>query len=590
MGLLGGLGLFLLGMHLMTDGLRVSAGNALRNILAASTRTRMRGVLSGTFITSLVQSSGAVTMASIGFVNAGLLTLAESVAITYGSNLGTTSTAWLVSTIGFHVNIKLFAMPAIGIGMFLKVFSRKARLAAVGEAMAGFGVFFLGIDLLRDGFTGLHEQVDLAAVSGPGLAKLVMFVGIGILMTVLAQSSSASVAITLTATGSGILMLQDAAAMVIGANIGTTSTALLAAIGATPNARRMATAHILFNVVTGVAALLLLPLLLPLIQLLQGEMHLGSGPVIFLALFHTSFNLLGIALMWPFTDRMVTWLQGRFRAAEEDDARPKYLDRTLVSAPVLALEALRHELRNMLGLTARMCKGVLSSEVRTPLQLEQDTNNITQLADAVGDYAGEMRRSELPDAVAGVLPLAIGISRYCSDNAELAMMVNRREGVFVPGDVREPLNEFRLLAVSLIDAALLTADSEQGGATANDRVDMDMRYQKLKRRMLHAGTLGEVPVRQVIELVELAKDIERIAKQTGKAADGLSAMRAVAENRPEAGAAVVEAGNPVEAGSLVQPDGQGDAAGHVGGQDVLRSTGTHAIDAIVGSGSNKGEA
>jgi len=532
MNLLGGLGLFLLGMHLMTNGLKVSAGNALRRILAASTSTRLRGVLSGMFITSLVQSSSAVTVASIGFVNAGLLSLSEAVAITYGSNLGTTTTGWLVSTIGFHVDIKAFALPAIGIGMFFKLFSKQTRLAAIGEAMAGFGVFFLGIDLLKDGFSGLNGHVDMAAMAGSSLLHLAFFVGVGVLMTVLAQSSSAAIAITLTATGSGVLPLEAAAAMVIGANIGTTSTALIAAIGATPNAKRMASAHILFNGVTGIVALLLLPMLLPMIHLLQEGLHLGSDPAVFLALFHTVFNLLGIALIWAFTDRMVDWLKERFRAAEEDEARPKHLDRTLVSTPVLALEALRHELNNMAGLTARMCKGVLSSEVRTPSQLELEMHSIESLADAVGEYTGEMRRGELPQAVADVLPQAIGISRYYRDNAELAMDINRREGVFVPEEARQSLSEFRQEAVVTIDAALASAALENESLPQWDRKVLEQRYQELKSRILYTGTLGKVPVRQAIELVELAKDIERIAKQMAKAAEGLCLMRAAARNEP----------------------------------------------------------
>jgi phosphate:Na+ symporter len=532
MNLLGGLGLFLLGMHLMTNGLKVSAGNALRRILAASAKTRMRGVLSGMFITSVVQSSSAVTVANIGFVNAGLLTLAEAVAITYGSNLGTTTTGWLVSIVGFHVNIKAFALPAIGIGMFLKLFSKNGRLSAMGEAMAGFGVFFLGIDMLKDGFSGLNGQVDLAAMAGSSLLHLAFFVGTGVMMTVLAQSSSAAIAITLTATGSGILPLEAAAAMVIGANIGTTSTALIASIGATPNAKRMATAHILFNVVTGCAALLLLPLLLAFVQILLGGLHLDSGPVMFLALFHTTFNILGIVLLWPFTDRMVNWLKGRFRAAEEDEAKPQYLDRTLVSTPGLALEALRHELSNIAGLAARMCKGVLSSEVRTPRQLEQDMRSIESLADAVGNYVGEMRRGELPEVVSNALPQAIGISRYYRDNAALAIAINQRAGVYVPEEVRELLSTFKHEAVAMIDAALALTEAEDQEKPHWEKDVLEHRYQELKTRILYAGTLGKAPVRQVIDLVELAKDIERIAKQMRKAANGLYLLHDVATNKP----------------------------------------------------------
>ena len=147
--LLGGIGLFLLGMRLLTDGLKTAAGRALRGILARSTGTRLRGVLSGALITSVVQSSSAVTVATIGFVNAGILTLLQAVAVIYGSNVGTTATGWIVAIVGIHVNIKALALPAVGAGMLLGLFGRGDRLRAAGQALAGFGVFFLGIDVLR---------------------------------------------------------------------------------------------------------------------------------------------------------------------------------------------------------------------------------------------------------------------------------------------------------------------------------------------------------------------------------------------------------------------------------------------------------
>ena len=160
--LFGGVGLFLLGMMLMTDGLKLAAGKALRNILENSTRTRIRGVLSGALITSIVQSSGVVTIATIGFVNAGLMNLRQAITIIYGTNIGTTMTSWLVAIIGFNLNIKAFALPAIGLGMMLRLAKGKSKQGAMGEVLAGFGIFFLGIDVLKTGFEGFGNGIELA--------------------------------------------------------------------------------------------------------------------------------------------------------------------------------------------------------------------------------------------------------------------------------------------------------------------------------------------------------------------------------------------------------------------------------------------
>ncbi|MFW5792222.1 MAG: Na/Pi symporter, partial [Desulfohalobiaceae bacterium] len=170
----GGLGLFLLGMWLMTDGLKVAAGQALRRILRSWTDTPMRGLFSGFLITSLVQSSSAVTVATIGFVNAGILSLKRAIGVIYGSNLGTTTTAWLVALVGFHVNIKVMALPMIGLGMVLHIIAPGTRKAALGHALAGFGVFFLGIDVLKGGFAGLDQGWTTALPAVSGMVELLL--------------------------------------------------------------------------------------------------------------------------------------------------------------------------------------------------------------------------------------------------------------------------------------------------------------------------------------------------------------------------------------------------------------------------------
>ncbi len=274
-GLAGGVGLFLLGMGLMTDGLKLAAGPALERILARSTQTRLRGLATGALVTIAVQSSSAVTVAAIGFVNAGLLTLSQALWVLFGANVGTTMTGWLVALVGMKFSIDIFALPLIGLGMLLRLTGEGTRRAALGSALAGFGVLFLGIDLLKDTFSG--AAADFRLPHWEGAIGIVAMVLVGILMTVLMQASAASLVIAFSAAQSGLVSIEAAAAVVIGANVGTTVTALLAAIGATSNAKRAAAAHILFNVLTGIVALLLLPWLLGLLGSVRELLGLDSA-------------------------------------------------------------------------------------------------------------------------------------------------------------------------------------------------------------------------------------------------------------------------------------------------------------------------
>jgi len=219
--LIGGVGLFLLGMMLMTDGLKVAAGQSLKQLLERGTGTAVHGLLSGALLTALVQSSSAVTVAAIGFVNAGMLTLERSVWVVFGSNIGTTMTGWLVALVGFKIKIALFALPAIGVGMVLKLTGGDTRRGAVGLALAGFGLFFVGVSVLKDAFEGVAQTIDISGLYAEGLAGVLIFVGIGFLMTLLTQSSSAALSIALAAAAGNLVALEPAAAMVIGANIGT---------------------------------------------------------------------------------------------------------------------------------------------------------------------------------------------------------------------------------------------------------------------------------------------------------------------------------------------------------------------------------
>ena len=345
--ILGGLGLFLLAIGMMTDGLKLAAGPSLRTLLSEWSKTPLRGIFSGYFMTAVVQSSSAVTVASLGFVNAGLISMRQALGIIYGSNVGTTMTGWLVALIGLKLNIQAFALPMIGIGMLIKLVKPTDRIASFGLALVGFGLFFVGIDILKEAFEGIFKAFDISKFTADGISGVITFLLIGLVMTILTQSSSAAIALTITAASSGMVGLYAAGAMVIGANIGTTSTAIIATIGATSNAKRVAAAQVIFNVATALVALIILPILFYLIEEITALMNFQADPAISLALFHTVFNILGVLLIYPQNDRLATFLENRFHGWEEQASHPRYLDKTIAQTPDLAVNAIILEPRSI---------------------------------------------------------------------------------------------------------------------------------------------------------------------------------------------------------------------------------------------------
>jgi phosphate:Na+ symporter len=339
--LLGGIGLFLLGMVLLTDGLKAFAGDSLRQALLLFTGKPVTAFVSGFTVTSLVQSSSATTLATIGFVSAGLLTFPQAIGIVIGASLGTTSTGWIVSTIGLKFSIGAFALPLTGVGAFMRLMAR-GRWASLGLALAGFGLIFIGIDTLQAGMAGLAETIDLGAAAFQGFWGHFVLLFLGLVMTVVMQSSSAAMATTLAALHSGAIAFDQAASLAVGSAIGTTVTAAIAAIGATTPAKRTALAHITFNAATGFIAILLLPLFLMFFAWMEARTGEPSGAVS-LALFHSSFILLGVLLFLPFTRPFARLIERML--PERGTLLTRHLDVSLYTVPSVAVEAGRNSLR-----------------------------------------------------------------------------------------------------------------------------------------------------------------------------------------------------------------------------------------------------
>ena len=330
--LLGGIGIFLTGMILLTEGLRDSAGDSLRSGLQRFARSPARALGSGAAITALVQSSSATTLTTIGFVSAGLLTFPQAVGVIFGANLGTTSTGWIVSLLGLKISVGAIALPLVGLGALVRLLGR-GRVAHGGMALVGFGLIFVGIDTLQVGMEGLAESLDPGSFPGATLGGRILLVGLGLAMTVVMQSSSAAVATTLTALHAGTIGLEQAALLVVGQNLGTTVKAALAAIGGSVPVRRTAAAHILFNIFTAALGLIFLPLLLSASVALVGE----GDPAVAIALFHTGFNLLGVVVFFPFITPFAGWVE---RLVPESRIRfTRSLDPSLAEIPSVAVEA-----------------------------------------------------------------------------------------------------------------------------------------------------------------------------------------------------------------------------------------------------------
>src|SRR5262249_14641948 len=251
----GGLGLFLLGIRHLTEGLKGLAGDSLRRALQAMVGGRLSAIISGALFTVLIQSSTATTLTVIGFVSAGLVTFSQAVGVIIGATFGTTSTPWLVAMFGFRLRISAFSLPMVGIGAFLWLIANvKTRTA--GAILAGFGLLFVGIDYLQTGMEGISWNLD--AIGGSGFGWQWILAGIGILMSVVMQSSSAAAAATLVAVHTGSLTFEQACAMIVGQSVGTAATSALVAIGAGLAVRRAAMAHIVYNVSVGIIGILLL--------------------------------------------------------------------------------------------------------------------------------------------------------------------------------------------------------------------------------------------------------------------------------------------------------------------------------------------
>ena len=516
---LGGIGIFLLGMILMTDGLKTAAGDSLRQILARATGGPLKGAITGAGVTALVQSSSATTVTTIGFVSAGLLSFPQAVGVILGANLGTTSTGWIVGLLGFKLKISVIALPLVGVGALMKLLTRGSWSAA-GRAVAGFGLIFVGIDLLQDGMQGLAEHFDPASFPGATLQGRLLLVLIGIIMTVVMQSSSAAMATALTALHTQAISFDQAAALVIGQNIGTTVTAAIATIGASTAARRTAIAHIIFNVVLGIGAFVLFRQLVTLAELIGSMMEPAPG-ALSLATFHTLVKLSGIVVFLP--------LAAQYAAAitrllpDRGSPLTRHLDPSVAHLGPVAIEAARRAVIGIadvvIGMVVRRIQHVRDPQLRVAMD---DVDRALQETRTFLSRVQSEPNTRTFDRHLGTLHAIDHLDRLSEAvrESQHARVLDRSQ-------------ELRMLAENMLDELAATRGWLHDPSTESPLQDVETMSTEIVRqrrderpRILQRAAAGAISPEEATRQLEAMRWIDRLAYHTWRSLAHLQELAA----------------------------------------------------------------
>ena len=393
--LTGGIGLFLLGMSLLTDSIKDMAGESLRLWLARFTGSVYKALFSGIGFTLILQSSTATTLATIGFVSAGVLTFSQSIGVVIGANIGTTSTGWIVALLGVKFSITNLALPLIALGAILKILTH-GRVALIGLCLAGFGLIFFGIDQLQLAMSGIAGKVDLSIFTTKDFIAKLLLVLIGVVMTVLLQSSSAAITVTLTALASHTIQLEQALLLVIGQNIGTVATAVLAAIGSAVAAQRTAMVHVVFNLMSAVLAFCFL---IPLFKYLESNWswfnHLDD--VLIVAGFHTLFSVLGALFFISFLKQFELILIKVI--PEQKTTLVSQLDQASLTIPAIAIHNAQQVIYEHMYIQLECIKNALEHKVligqKKLIEFDYILNELDRYLDKIALPESEGERKKL---------------------------------------------------------------------------------------------------------------------------------------------------------------------------------------------------
>ncbi|MCF8465060.1 MAG: Na/Pi symporter [Flavobacteriales bacterium] len=378
--LLAGLGIFMFGMFLMEESVKNLAGRSFKKFIREYTRGRIRSIASGAFVTAILQSSSAVSLMVLAFVGAGIMAMENAIGVILGSNIGTTATAWIVAFFGFKVNIEAYSLPLIGIGGLGLIFlGQSVRYSNISKLLVGFGFLFMGLDYMKTSVEQLTQTFDITSLPDYGILPYAL---VGLMLTAIMQSSSATIAIVLTALNAEVIGFNHAAAMVVGANVGTTVTVILGTIGSTQIKKRVALSHLTFNGVTAIVGLLLLPVMVWFIELF---LRTGNNDTVMgIALFHTLFNVIGVLLFLPFMGILAKWL---LRVYPDRTKRlTKHIHQVSPDVSDAAIASLRNEIVQLIASVLQFNRAALSIKVDSEFENQFELKPIKKDAPITEHY------------------------------------------------------------------------------------------------------------------------------------------------------------------------------------------------------------
>jgi phosphate:Na+ symporter len=552
-GFIGGLGLFLFGMKIMSEGLQKVAGDRMRKILAALTNNRIMGTLVGLGVTAIIQSSSATTVMVVGFVNAGLMSLVQSIGVVLGANIGTTVTAQLIA-----FKISHYALPAIGIGAGLKLFSCSRKWVYIGEILLGFGILFFGLSTMKDAFDPIKNSEDFRHIFTLVGDHHLLGVAMGALLTIIVQSSSATIGITLALASSGILTFEASVALILGENIGTTITANLAAIGTNLAARRTALAHFLFNTIGVAYMLILFPFFMDfvsgitpgdpdfIVQTPQQAASLGASlgdkPFIarHIANTHTLFNIVNTLIFLPLVGILAKLTAVLVRGKEEEvEFHLKYIDNRVLNTPPIALGQARAETKRMAQISLGMLDETLlflqDQDEKHVASLEKMEDLVDLLQKEITDFLVALSQKSITQEtsknIASMMHMVNDLEKvgdYCENLWELGVRKKSQRVVFSDtaiaeiGELAEITRDFVSFAVS----AMGQHDFVTIGQKAQEMEDaIDYMEETLRNNHIARLNTGECSVVAGLIFIDMLHNFEKIGDHTFNVAEAIIGVK-----------------------------------------------------------------
>lgn len=540
--LIGALGFFIFGMKIMSDGIQKVAGSKMRSILSKMTSNRFLGITTGFLITALLQSSSATTVMIVSFVNAGLLSLVESVGVIMGANIGTTITAWLISILGFKVKISSIALPIIAIG-FPMMFASKANIRSWAEVFIGFALLFMGLDELKNSVPDLKQNPEflsfLANYAEMGYLSTIIFIGVGTILTLVVQSSSAAMALTLVMCYEGYIPFELAAAMVLGENIGTTITANLAAMVGNVHAKRSARAHFIFNIFGVIWMIIAFPFFIKMIDNYM-SLNMQMSPLnvvgesvaipIGLSIFHTTFNIINVLLMVgfvPLISRIVIKIQPS-KGEVDEEFHLEHIGTGLMQTTELSILEANKEvakfgkiIAKLFGFIPELLKEKDSKKCSTLMARIRKYEEITDRMEVeIADYLAKASQGELSVAasikVRAMISMINDMERIGDICYQMSISVERKneqKAQFMP----EPTDSLEEMIAEVTKALVvmnnnLNTHYSQVVLTEADEVEIIINKlrNKLRKNYLQRIEKGEVKIETAMIYNNLIHSLEKV--------------------------------------------------------------------------------